>query len=606
MKKRYFLLCLLASMTLNSCQDFLETTPTDFLAPETYYETEAQLNFARASVYHTLGAGQLYGSYANYLLGWMADEGYMNRSTLNSAPVYYAYTSSETYSSAYWTNLYNGINRANVLLANLDKNPGIDQQYRDQIRGEVLFLRGYYYFLLVQYYGGVPLKLSPTNSVAEVDIPRASIREVYDQILQDMTAAEALVPGIRELGFGGRVSKSAVRGILARVNLHMAGQPLKDASRLAEVVKWTKMVMDDAEAGHDLNPSYSQVFINYAQDKYDIKESIWEVEFWGNRSDSYTETGNVGYINGPSTNNLATGRGDAYMSITSNHYDVYEPGDLRKGWNIVFFAYNSTGAGGSKTFSAATGEATSEANKFVRHPGKWRREYELLLPKFPQQTPINMPLLRYSDVLLMFAEASGPTAEAIAAVNKVRRRSWSTGIRTITVTDGGSGYTSAPTVSFSGNGGAGATATVQDGKVTAITLNRDAVTLYQSGQYTSAPTITLSGGGGSGATAVATIHSLAEADLSETQTASPQAFLQAIQEERMRELNFEGLRKADLLRWGIFVETMQDVANKFRVAAPTSANIKAYANVEPKHLLMPIPSSETNVNEAIIQNPGWE
>jgi starch-binding outer membrane protein, SusD/RagB family len=397
-----------------------------------------------------------------------------------------------------------------------------------------------------------------------------------------------------------------VRGILARVNLHMAGAPLRDASRLAEVKKWTKMVMDDAEAGHDLNPSYPQIFINYAQDKYDIKESIWEVELWGNRSDEYTETGNVGYINGPASTNLVTGRGDAYMSITAKHYDAYQPGDLRKGWNIVFFAYDATGNSGSKTYTPATGEAPNEANKFVRHPGKFRREYEVRTPKFPQQTPINMPLLRYADILLMFAEASGPTAEAIAVVNRVRQRSWSTGIKTITVTEGGSGYTTAPEVTFSGNGGAGATATITDGKVTAITLNRDATTLYQAGSYSTPPTITLAGGGGSGATATATIHSKEEASLTAAQTASPEAFLQAIQEERMRELNFEGLRKADLLRWGILVETMQDVGNKFRVAAPTNASLKAYINVEPKHVLMPIPSSETNVNTAIIQNPGWE
>lgn len=606
MKKIYYLLSFLACMSFSSCKDFLETQPTDFLAPEIYYQTQDQLNYARASVYHTLGAGQLYGVNAHYLLGWTADEGYLNRATLNTAPVYYAFTSSEIYSSSYWSILYNGINRANVVLANVDNNPEIPQTFRDEIRGEVLFLRAYYYFMLVQYYGGVPLKLTPTSSIANTDLARATTREVYDQILKDMTEAEKLVPGIKTLGFSGRVSKSAVRGILARVNLHMAGHPLKDASRLEEVKKWAKMVMDDAEAGHDLNPSYSQIFINYAQDKYDIKESIWEVEFWGNRTDSYTEGSYLGFINGPSSTNALTGRGDAYMSTTAKFYDSFEPGDLRKGWNIAFFAYDATGPSGSKTYTPATGEAPNDANKFLRQPGKWRREYESLSPKFPQYAPTNFPLLRFSDVLLMYAEASGPTAEAIAAVNRVRQRSWSTGIKTITVTDGGSGYTTAPTVTIGGNGGATATATIADGKVTGITLDRDAITLYKVGKYTTPPTITISGGGGSGATATATIHTKEEANLTAAQTANAEAFLQVIQEERMRELAFEGLRKADLLRWGRFVETMQDVGNKFRIAAPTNASIKAYANVEEKHYLLPIPSTETAVNTAIVQNPGWE
>lgn len=72
---------------------------------------------------------------------------------------------------------------------------------------------------------------------------------------------------------------------MARVNLHWAGHPNNETSRYEEVKKWASVVMDPGLVGtqHALNPSYEQVFINYAQDLYDISESIWEVEFWGNR-----------------------------------------------------------------------------------------------------------------------------------------------------------------------------------------------------------------------------------------------------------------------------------------------------------------------------------
>ena len=250
MKIKYLILALISLTSLNSCESFLETKPTDFLSPSNYYETEQQLQYARAGVYSILGAAGLYGTNGNYLLAWSADEGYMNRATLTTGPWNYFYSTSDQYNAAYWSNLYNGINRANVLLANLDKNPEISQAKRDVIRGETLFLRGFYYFMLVQYYGGVPLRLEPTRSVEDVDIPRASVKEVYDQIVKDMTAAEPLVPGIQTLGFGGAISKSAVRGLLARVNLTMAGSPLKDISRYAEAKKWAKMVMDDAGAAH--------------------------------------------------------------------------------------------------------------------------------------------------------------------------------------------------------------------------------------------------------------------------------------------------------------------------------------------------------------------
>lgn len=614
MKRKYYLLVLLLIMSLVSCKKYLATEPTDFLNPSNYYETEAQLQFARAGVYSILGAAQLHGGYANYLLAWCGDEGYLNRTSMTAGPYNYFYSSADGYNAGVWANLYNGINRANVVLANVDKNLTISQKYRDGIRGEMLFLRGYYYFTLVQYYGGVPLKLEPTNDIVNVDIPRASTRETYDQILKDMEAAEPLVSRIDSIGYGGAVSKSAVRGLLARVNLFMAGSPLKDATRYTEASKWAKMVMDDPKAAHALNPSYPQIFMNLAGDKYDIKESIWEVEFWGNRTDQYTETGNNGWINGPAsgTGNVNTGRADAYMNITSKLYDVFEDGDNRKWFSIAFFGYAATGANGTKTLGPIPADDNAKNNK---KPAKWRREYETLLPKSQSQTPENVPLLRYSDILLMYAEAenalnNGPTAAAIEAVNKVRQRGWSTGVKTITVTNGGSGYIKAPTVTLTGGGGIGggsATAVISGGKVTAITLTRDlaGIKFNQEGDYTSAPTITITGGGGTGATATATIYLKTDGNLTAAQTSSKESFLALIQDERMREFNFENLRKSDLLRWGIFLQVNQDMGNLLQQQSPGLYFVKYFTNVSERDLLSPIPASETTTNLKMVQNPGW-
>ncbi len=621
MKKIYSFLALAAVMCLSSCEKFLDTKPTDFLSPVNYYQTEAHLNFARASVYNTLGEGGLWGSHVNYLHGWAGDEGYMNRATLTTGPWNYNFGSADSYLTTYWNTLYIGINRANVVLANLDRNPDISQAVRDKIRGEVLFLRGFYHFLLVQYFGGVPVKTEPTASIEDVDLPRNTVREVYEQIIKDMEAAEPLVPSITSLGFGGAVSKSAVRGILARVNLHMAGHPLKDESRYAEVKRWAKMIMDDP--AHSINPSYPDIFIKLAGDKYDIKESIFEVEFWGNRlGDEFTETTNHCWINGPTlaSNPLseATGRADAYMSITAKLWNSYEPGDLRKFWNICHFVYTATGVNGSKNMA---NPATTEVAKYNLRPAKFRREYETLTPKSQTTTPQNVSLLRFTDVLMMYAEAenaiNGPTPEAVEIVNQIRRRSWSTGIKAITVTNRGSGYTSAPTVTISGGGAteqAVATATVGAitsnlGQITAVTLARDqtGVKFSQEGSnYTSAPTVTITGGGGTGATATATIYKLEDADLKPEQYASKQAFLETIQDERMREFCFELSRKADLLRWGIFLQVCRDMGNQTTTDAPGQFYIRYYTNVSERNLLYPIPSAEMTVNQAMVQNEGWQ
>lgn len=614
MKKIYYLFtALLLIISLGSCKKFLDTKPSDFIDPNVYYTTAEQLNFALAGVYHQLGVTGTYASYTQYMLGFVGDEAHMNRNTL-IGPHSYNYVTNNTFLTAYWTALYSGINRANTLIANVDNNTSIDQSIRDQIRGEALFLRGFYYFQLVQYFGGVPLKITPTASIVDVNVPRASIKEVYDQILKDMTAAEPLVPGIKSLGFGGRVSKSAVRGILARVCLHMAGSPLNEVSKFNDAKMWALKVMEDTEAAHALNPSYPDIFIKLASDKYDTNESIWEVEFSGNNVGDYNETGNQGYINGPAVAaGSVNGVSVAYMRTNAKLYDAFEAGDNRKWWSIAHFTYAATGALGTKTMNIPI--PTTQAAKYSLFPAKFRREYEVVTPK-TASTPENVSLLRFTDVLLMYAEAeneiNGATSEAVNKINEIRRRSWSTGIKTIAVTNGGSGYTTAPTVTITGGGtGAAATAVIAGGVITAINLNRDltGTTFFQEGKYTSAPAITFSGGGGTGAIATATIYSLSDADVKSVDKGSKEAFREFIRNERMRELNFEVSRKADLHRWGIFSQTMQDVGATFRqdVQTPQGVIFSQYFldGAQPRNVFWPIPEVETSLNHAIIQNTGW-
>lgn len=614
MKRRYYILTVLILMSLGSCKKFLATVPTDFLSPANYYETTEQLNFAKAGVYHFVGTGALFKSQSLYLMGFNADEAYMNRYGLANGPWNFNYSAGEQYTGNYWNQLYAGINRANVVLENLDKNPSIPQDFRTQIKGEVLFLRGYFYFMLVQYFGDLPLRLKATASVSGNDLPRASVKEVYDQILSDMTTAEPLVPSITSVVSSGVVSKSAVRGLLTRVCLTMAGYPLNDVSKFADAKKWAQKIMSNADAPHALNPSYSDIFINYAADLYDTKESIWEAEFYGNSSVTDNAEGTLnGIRNGISCGNPLTGVADAYMSTTSKYYNIFEPGDARKFWSIPHFTYTATGPNGSKTLTPIP---ATEAAKWTGNPGKWRREFETFASKVSGTTSQNMPLVRFADILLMFAEAdneitSVPSADAITAVNQVRWRGWSKGIKAIAVTTGGSGYTSAPQVTItSANGtGATATATISGGVVTGITLDRDpsGKLFFLSGNYTAAPTIAITGGGGNGATATATIYTTNDSNLSSTITGSKENFRKMIRDERMRELGAEGQRKADLLRWNIYIPTMQAMGVLAGQDAPTAvANIGPwYSLATDKYLLWPLPVDEVTYNKNVVQNTGW-
>lgn len=608
MKSKYLVLVAVLLISSVSCKKFLDTKVQDFVTPSDYYTTESQLNLALNGVYDVLGDPNIYGERMEYRFGMEGDEGYYSQVNPVSGPCQYNYTSADAEINLFWTALYKGIARANLLLANVDNNLSLSDAVRGKVRGEALFLRAYFYYLLAQNWGSVPLILKPV-SATQTDIPRTPLKDVYAQILTDMTTAEGLVGDISTIGFGGRVSKSAVRGILARVCLSMAGEPLKDVAKYKDASNWAKKVIDDVTAGHSLNPSYAQIFINYAADKYDTKESIWEVEFRGNGSDIYTETARFAYFAAQLCTNVSTGYANGFIKPTAKFYQLFTPGDLRREWVTPAFTYSATGAAGTKTF--ITPPATPAA-MYTLFTAKYRREYETLLPKNMAASPMNFPLLRFSDVLLMYAEAenelNGPTQQAIDAINLVRRRAWATGIKSVTITSGGSGYTTAPTVTFSPSPGVDAVgiATISGGKVTGITFPGDEILGTKIGSgYLVPPSITFSGGGGSGATATASIYTKSDADLSASMTSSKDNLRLAIQDERSRELGFEDLRRGDLLRWGIFVPAMQTVANMISVNVPGAFYGVWFSNVSSKHLLFPIPAVEKSLNNALDQNPGW-
>ena len=413
-----------------SCSDFLDTKPRGTLYPDTYYTTEANLEAALTGIYSNLGNSNLYGNNFVSQLGNDADESYYFRSTYTYGPVIYNHTSSSANIANLWQILYNGIGRANMLLYRMPDAVDVDKAVKDRIRGEALFLRAYFYFLLVENFGAVPLELEPALTPENLDREQSDIATIYDRIVKDMTEAESLVQSIDEIGHGGRVSKSAVRGILGRVYLTMAGYPLNDRSKLEEARKVLKTVIEGKEYRHSLNPDYNQVFINYAQDKYDIGESIWEVEFWGNRTDAYQETGTIGGLNGIANNyDNEIGLARGMYAATGTLYKKYEEGDLRRDRSIAPFTYHSVEDPENPGTYVTTKSFALPEHIWRRYPGKYRREEEILKPKAPQETPINFPLLRYSDVLLMYAEVenelgNGPSAEAYDAVNQVRRRAF--------------------------------------------------------------------------------------------------------------------------------------------------------------------------------------
>lgn len=520
--KRFVLLLTILATLGTSCSKVLDKDP-DFVSPENYYNTEADLIKALNGVYNRL-IDPNQRMYARGLFSYLvvSDEAFFKNISINNIRVM-VFDAGDLDIGRLWEVMYEGINRANLLLENVHKAK-MDETQRNAIKGEALFLRAYFYYLLADLYGPVPLKLYSTKSPTDENLPRAPLADVYAQVVKDMKEAENLVNDISFFSHNERVSKTAVQAILARVFLKMAGEPLKDVSKYQDALEYANKVIISGK--HSLNPDYKQIFINHSRNINEKLECIWEVGMFGNKIGNVDLAGSVGVENGIECPSEQIGFSGGAMKITGKLYKLYNVNDQRRDWNIAPFRYVASGTTAVKT-------NWTDAQIYDRNPGKWRREYENDA-KARLYNSTNFPLIRYSDVLLMKAEAENelhaqPTAEALEAINEVRRRAFG---KPIDIPD-------------------------------------------------------------------------ATVDLPSSLTKDD--FFVELQNERLRELCFEGIRKHDLIRWGSYMFTMKELAADITANAPSTYKYAASAgnNVTQRNVLFPIPVTELQINKQIKQNDGY-
>lgn len=701
--KRYSIFILSAAITLASCTKSLDTVPQDFISNANFFNNATEIELAMNGVYEVLFSGNPYQHgyneyYKHAFLG--TDESTSNQLASSSTyPTHYNETSASTYVGGWWGTLFTGVNRANLVIENLDKSTAISEVERSVYKGEAKFLRAHYLFLLTQWYGNIPLRKHSVISKEDSQVPFSTPKEVYDFIISEMTEAQELLKyrKANSINYNEKVTQTTVQGMLARVCLHAAGTPVNDTKRYAEASNWAQTVITSNL--HKLNPDYQDVFINHSANLQDNvnRETMWQLssatglagvttrEQWIPRTGIFANTGIMGTVSG-------------YERTNPRAYYTYTDGDLRRDWNIAPFTVGSAAATAVNPliyYSAST-------SKWNREPGKWRRYYEPHT-SFPGITSVQgMPLLRYADVLLMFAEAENyvnePTSVGkiagitpVDAVNLVRRRGYgdlkgSKGLGSITITNPGSGYTTKPPVNLVGGTRATRNKTIAgrpyltENPLIDIVFSGGQITnarIYVTGDgYISLPTVvfgkpwaastaflandqvvsganlytvTVAGTSGAvaptntsgsfvsgtatftyaGVAATATVQ-FANADLPTSAYVSKDVFLKTIQDERLRELAFENIRRQDLKRWGILVETVQRTGQEAvsgsaelnadgtqwygpYTAPGTSgvynANILIFITgpnrISEKNIFLPIPLSEIVNNKYAKQNPGF-
>lgn len=399
MKKLITIYIALFCFVITSCnEDFLDTTDPTRVNSDLFYKNLTQLQQALNGAY-----GQLQGiTNTAYLFG----EFNTDNTTLDFSPVdrggavgWEAFEFSTVNSgtgdiSTLWNSYYSALYNINFALEKLAVSTTIDAAAKSEVEGQLKFLRAFYYFNLVRYFGDVVLVTSTLETPEEAfNLIRSPEEEVYSQLITDLTDAVAALPVSYPAAKKGSVTKGAALTLLGKV--YLTRKQYADSENILRQV---------LPLGYDLNVNYAD---NFDPTKKNGIESVFEVQYQGDND--LGEQSNFMYVFAPrlsagAITGFATTVGGGRNIPTNDIIDDYEADDLRKDISLKEGYTNASG---------------------VYVPIPYVNKYN-----FPHtivnRTNTNWPVLRYSDVLLMLAEVineqAGPTQEAYDFLNEVRSR----------------------------------------------------------------------------------------------------------------------------------------------------------------------------------------
>lgn len=311
------------------------------------------------------------------------------------------------YNNALWTGYYSLINKSNIVIDQIRKNTDIvaTTQQKMQAEGEAKLLRAYGYFMLVRLFGRVPI-IDSVTTVAQSNVPQSTPEQTYAFIETDLTFAAANLPLTWDKKFAGRATSGAANGLLAKVYLTQQ--------------KWGQAM---AAAGLVINSGVYSLNIGFSDEFKDIGENGAASVFEAQATASYTVPRNNGIqyasiqgVRGSGIWNLGWG----WNTPSENLDTSFEAGDPRKGRTILYTAAGSLTAYGEVM---PGGLPNPRYNHKVHTDPALRIAYNDNFGYWH-----NVRILRYSDVLLMYAEAANEvggaanTTEALAKLEMVRAR----------------------------------------------------------------------------------------------------------------------------------------------------------------------------------------
>jgi tetratricopeptide (TPR) repeat protein len=401
--KSYIYIASLMLSGLLGCNKLLDVKPETFTSGSNYYKTEQQIRTAVNGAYSVLQTLNTSGNF------WIFTEVRADNTTYQYNPNNrccitreqvdeFLNTSTDRYTEAVWSVLYNGVQQTNVILKRIDPVTITDLAKKNQYIGEAKFLRGLLYFNLVRLFGDIPLRVDevkgPTDAFSK---EKATVDQVYEQIIQDAKDAAANLPVSYEASEVGRATQGAALTLLGDVYLTRKDFP--------NAITTLKQV---TELGYQLVPEYADIFNPGNKNN---SESIFEVQFnagvQGENSDFFF---NFGPFTGSLDLTGFQGQLGGLNIPTPSIINAYETGDKRREASVGYYA----NADNNNTFESFNGDSIPFIKKYYHPPfvnNGWTND--------------NWPVYRYANVLLMLAEAlneQGQTGEAYNYINPVRAR----------------------------------------------------------------------------------------------------------------------------------------------------------------------------------------
>lgn len=478
----YILLFAIAHIA-TGCSDFLKEENKVDVEKDGFLTTPERAETVLYGIYQTTTADALYGYYLSFYFSLGSDCEQAEGNTINNWRMLptNAYPTTQSEVQQAWQYLYIGIYRANDFLerisASFDTFEEEDKPLITVYMAEARALRGLFYFELVRRFNSIPLITSTVMSYMDpMEATQEDPVKVYEYIEADLKYAAENLPWATDDTYrtdnSFRFSKGAALGLLAKVYATWAGWPIKDTSKWQMAAKTAgELVMSGK---HDLLPEFEQLWSNTCNGTWDPTESLIEISFYSpTYKNSSDPSGRIGKWNGVKTTAIAGTRGSCAGNVKVVHSFVLDwraedgvgPGaqygtnadgkyDKRRDLSIANYRYDDTIGDGPILWAAENDKTTVDGVEISTYnpekslesdldPDKRQKEKQNYTPakwdveKYVttsyllnnDKSNVNWYVLRYADVLLLYAEAlnewkGGPTNEAYAAVNKVRRRAY--------------------------------------------------------------------------------------------------------------------------------------------------------------------------------------